>query len=217
MINANTGKNLGKCFKVVSQAYEEMDTLIEALSCMFYERFKDQIDPEAVWNSQPSNKVLQAKWFYDNYLLSIQLNDSTHLGFQISLIGSGMNLDGNEEPLLHLFKWDTGEDVPVIDNSGMSYPLDTVESNPVLWGDSFIVWQHGGYHLQWTFSLRLVALKNKESLEKHIIEPINKLLANPEMTQKDYENDPISSWDGLVRYNKSADGQLLSIKAPDEV
>lgn len=213
MTDANTGKNLGKCFKVVSQAYEEIDALIAALQEQLAERFIDQWDV-GDWIEKPEQKKRQGS-FYTDYICSALLADGHYLGFQISIIGNGMNLGGNEEPLLHVFKYDAGEGVPNIENCGMGYPLDTMEWKPELWGDSLIVWQGDEDSLQWTFSLRLAALTNKASLEEHIIKPINKLLENPDLT--DYENDPISPWEGLICYNKDEEGQLLSIKPAESI
>lgn len=204
MTDANTGKNLGKCFKVVSQAYEEIDALIAVLKDRLSECFADQW-AEGDWKEMPNRKGK----FYTDYMCSALLNDDSTLGFQISLTGSGMDLDGNEEPLLHVFRWFLDGEEPGLNY----YPLDSVAK---IWGDSLIVWPDKKVAYGWTFSLRLVALTNKGSLEKHIIEPIKKLLANSALTQADYECNPISVWGGLVRYNKDEKGQL-SIKAPGAV
>jgi hypothetical protein len=208
MIDANTGKNLGKCFKVVSQVYEEIDTLIAALKNHLTENFADQW-VEGDWEEIPKKRV---GLFYTDYICSALLDDGSSLGFQISLTGTGVSLDGNEEPLLHVFKWYLDKEVkPNLEDYSMGYP---VSLGAELWGDSLIVWPFEEY-LGWTFSLRLVALTNKESLEEHIIESIKKLLAKPALMQADYENDPISTWEGLVRYN-TKNGQLISIKAANE-
>jgi hypothetical protein len=208
MIDANTGKNLGKCFKVVSQVYEEIDTLIAALKNHLTENFADQW-AEGDWEEIPKKRV---GLFYTDYICSALLDDGSSLGFQISLTGTGVSLDGNEEPLLHMFKWYLDKEVkPNLEDYSMGYP---VSLGAELWGDSLIVWPFEEY-LGWTFSLRLVALTNKESLEEHIIESIKKLLAKPALMQADYENDPISTWEGLVRYN-TKNGQLISIKAANE-
>lgn len=219
MTDANTdkilekGKKLGQCFYVVSQAYEEIDALIEALKKLFGEKFTDKW-AEGEWKETPEPKKRQGS-FYTGYICSAQLKvkDKSYLGFQISLIGSGMNLGENEEPLLHVFKWQCDDKVPDIENIGMGYP-SCLEEKSELWGNSLIVWPNDNCLDQWTFSLRLVALTNKAALEERIIQPIEKLLKNPTMKKEGYvEANILGSWDGLVRYNKDKDGQLLSIKA----
>lgn len=201
MTDTNTGKNLGKGFRVVSQAYEEIDALISALSQFFDEKSSSGKCGKKAWSNWKSNR------FNDNFIASWVIGEGEkkyHLGFQISLLGIGMEIEGNDEPLLHVFKWYMGENdnVPDLDNIYMYYPLP-LDEEPKLWGDSLIVWPgEEDDEYPWTFSLRLAALTNKDALENYIIKPIEEL--NKKLTQEAYEKDSLNywkDWKGLVRYN----------------
>lgn len=211
MTNDNTGENLGKCFKVVDQAYKEIDALISELSALI-----SKLSPfdDGKLSSGKCKKKVWVNWGSEridsNYIAFWELDGKKgfYLGFQISLLGVGMKIEGNDEPLLHVFKWKTSEDLT---ECGMTYPLDP-EEKPDLWSDSLLVWPGGEDNgNQWTFSLRLAALSKKEYLETYIIKPIEKLLGKPTLTQENYKAEPLTPWDGLVRYNK--DGLLFSIQA----
>lgn len=210
MNDANTGKNLGKCFQVVSQVYEEIDALIVALQGQIddYLTENELCEQDAKWNKQPKSPDGYNGRFYSNYLCSRKLEDNWHLGFQISLICEAVNQDENAEPLLHVFKWEMVEGVNVPDLSYFSkgYPL---ELGAELRGDSLIVWydEASSDNYQWFFSLRLAALTNKESLNEHIIKPIENL---KDVKLANYKDELLNPWEGLVSYNKKKDGSWIA-------
>jgi hypothetical protein len=207
----NTGANLGKCFQVVAQAYKETEALIVALQGLMADIDVEWSNPDADWDEEPVQKKREG-FFYNDYMCSSPLADGSFLGFQISLMGSGVNLGGNDEPLLHVFNWSYDEEdgKPTL-YDGMGYPL--AEPQPMLWGESLLAWPKDGV---WTFSVRLASLTNKMDLEDRIITPIKQLLEMQELSQHAYEQTPIAAWDGLVRYNTNDQGELVSIKAASD-
>jgi hypothetical protein len=152
------------------------------------------------------NQRGRSEGFNDNYVASWELagNEGLFIGFQICLHGDGINIGESDEPLVHVFRWNCGRYYASL-GWNMGYFSDA-EFKPLaeIWGDSLIVWpDEEGDEFQWTFSLCLAALSDKESLSERICNPITKLLDNSAMKKDEYEANPISPWEGLVRYDKN--------------
>ena len=102
------------------------------------------------------------------------------MGYQISLLGDGIKISDNAEPLLHVFCWKN----PVKfdqDEWYAGFPFEETKDDPFEVVDSRLcVW--GGREAtdwstrSWMYSLRLTALNSPDDLKKYIVEPALALL-----------------------------------------
>ena len=117
-MSAIDGKTLASCFKVVSKAGQELEVMSERLADLLRDAIEgDRALPVTLsqggsyeeWPSRDSDDGWVSTDIAFN--LPLQLRGSgrrpvdRYVGFQISMMGDGTAIPGNDEPLLHMFSW----------------------------------------------------------------------------------------------------------------
>jgi len=206
------GVTMAQCFQVVSSAWKEINTLTGTLDNL--------LSPVLAQNDLPYKLIGKStsavNWddyecvrtdLATNFPLARKRKGPSpkqadkYFGYQISLLGSGINGSNKPEPLLHVFLWNSPVD---FDNAMMWFPFSEHDLCRVE-NQSLIVWPHeDARHNEWTFSLRLTSLNSSESLEQQIVRPAMALLGGE--SAQDALPDTLP---GLVRYRKGDDGHLI--------
>jgi hypothetical protein len=187
MTTSFDGTVLTKCFETVARCGSEIEALIKTLSDLFLKEVNSKrhvcvIAGEIIKNYRRDD----SDWVYTEVACSIPLKANgkgnkrpeMYLGFQISLVGDGINLPSNAQPqpLLHVFLWDCAID---LDEYCMSYPIgdeneiQIIDKKVVVWGD---VTSKNWTDRQWTYSLRLTSLNTEGDLQKCVVAPSLALL-----------------------------------------
>ncbi len=188
------GKTITQCFELVSQVTKEVEGLCGILPDMITEALSQIRPPLCKLNGKYVNDSRKdnSEWVITDSAYSFPIkgkskkNTQAYIGFQISLMGDGIAISGNNEPLLHVF---LQEDYCFFEEFNyIGFPLEYDENDPqlrvindrlLLWGDKELDWGTEGFEwnqFHWVYSLRLMALNSPEDLKKHIIEPILNLL-----------------------------------------
>lgn len=200
------GFNIMRAYKFVADCGNEVAALMKLLEDAVTEALAAQGNGlPCVPAAEPSSETIldEGGSVYTGWLLSIPLKRKgkgskrieKHLSFQVSMLGDGCDIPGNNEPLLHVYCW---ESEPDLDEHCMTFPLDADEEMHVI-ADRLIVWgeQEG---LQWddqgwAYTLKLVQLNNPADLHDHVIRPMMKLLQGVSVMQALPDSLP-----GLLHY-----------------
>jgi hypothetical protein len=189
---AVNGKTITQCFELVSRVSKEIDGLNEKLPEMIVNAFNETpLLPCTLADTQKYiSRLDDYGWLYTDAAYSFPIKDKGkgkrntkgYIGFQISLMGDGIAILGNNEPLLHVFLWrdpisfkdDYYTTFPFFDdNTNDEYiPLKVINDRLLLWSNEGLDWKQ----CEWTYSLRLMALNSQEDLKKHVIDPMILLL-----------------------------------------
>jgi len=219
------GKTVTQCFELVSQVTKE----VEGLCGILPEMITKALSREK--KSLPCNLVdidftndlgyEDSGWVMTDTAYSFPLKGrgkkktQAYIGFQISLMGDGIAIPSNNEPLLHVFLW--GDSCSFEEESYLNFPIADDENDPqlrvvndrlLLWGDKELDWGTEGLEwnqFQWSYSLRLMALNSPEDLKKHIIEPMLILLGGGDVMSALPDSLP-----ALVKYPDIE--QLITLK-----
>ncbi|MEN9492193.1 MAG: hypothetical protein RJA63_2642, partial [Pseudomonadota bacterium] len=119
-------------------------------------------------------------WLYAHHAMSFPLkkkrNSSQeadmYLGYQISLLADSL-LPDDKFPMVHVFLWSVLND---LEDYRVRFPFDDGK----LEADRLITWANGDASKwtdrDWTFSLRLTSLNNRQNLVESVINPALALL-----------------------------------------
>ncbi len=181
------GVTLFKCFDIVSRCGVELNGLIETLNGLIDEKFrlsKDEL-PCVRDDAKPtySGRYDDSGWVYRDIAYSFPLKaprkktgPDMYFGYQVSMIGDGMQFPGNSEPLLHVFLWNCPID---LNEQYIHFPfvpdesLSVVDSRLAVWGE---IDPSNWLDRQWCFSLRLTTLNGPEELLERVVKPTIALL-----------------------------------------
>lgn len=201
------GAALASCFKVVSSCGSEIEAMSDSLANLFTDAISEEDD-----KLKPLTCALNDKHFssycmddfgwvctdiaYNLPLKRVGRSKKTlaYLGFQISMMGTGIAAPRNNEPLVHVFLWEVPVDFV---NDNVAYPLDK-NSGPRVCNEVLIEWGVIGGEWsdrQWLFSLRLTTLNSIEDLKRCIVDPALALLRGDSVISA-----LPSSIEGLIRY-----------------
>jgi hypothetical protein len=172
------GASLAKCIKLVDDLGKEINALNDTLREMLLDRIKD--DSWCIEAKIDVDRYTDSGWLCSDWAVSFPLKEprkkeaTRYFGYQISLIGDGMSVPGNNEPMLHVFLWGVAAGFKD-DQYSFSFPLENDSDEPwCLRNGVLIDWCCGEdakswAEQQWTFTLPLVALNSREHLEERII------------------------------------------------
>lgn len=204
------GKTLASCFEMVSRCGTELEGLRDTLSNMLEAALANAssvampcvISDDGIWDERMDD----SGWVYTDIGFSLPLkkkgkgNKSTerYLGFQISMVGDGIAIPENSEPLLHVFFWsvpcsfEDDEYVGFPYSEGQDYPFEVMGNRLLMWEDKD---SDGWTRHEWTYSLRLMDLNSADDLRKQVVEPALALIKGA--TPAEALHDGVR---GLVRY-----------------
>jgi len=175
-MNIEEQKAVMSCFKTAQKLWDEADIMAERLLDLlkkdvpesfkiidselqygYDENFGDLVRTDEIRTikfKKPKNRTKKA--------------DAT-IGFQISFMGDGCDIPGNESPLLHMFYVESFE--PDFDDElYFGFPGDygeyTVEE------DRFAVHRDEGRIVDCFYSLRFLSMSNEHELKKYCVNPL---------------------------------------------
>ena len=190
------GKNISDCFAFISDFAGETEALNQTLVNLFNEGLSDPkygLKCEKVSNRWSNSwREDKHKWITTDFSNSTRLissdkrkkNKELFMGFQVSIVGDGTIPDSNFGPLLHVFLFE--DKVDFKEGIYMGWPLK-LEDNPHVINKVLTVWDRDGTKdgdwdsWEWVFSLKLVALKSMEDLQKQVVGPALALLARKDV------------------------------------
>jgi hypothetical protein len=195
-VNAIDGGTLSSCFAIVSKAGQELNVMMERLENLL----KDGIErnksfPYAIctthahsdWPSRDS----EDEWVCTDAAFNLPLklkgsrrrSPDRYVGFQISLLGKGIAIPGNREPLLHVYSWAGDAPIDFEDDNYIGFPFEDVEDGDdgryQVKAERLMAWPMAGDPTSarsWNYSLRLLALRTEEDLHSYCVAPALKLL-----------------------------------------
>lgn len=201
-----TGKAIAQSFELVTKVSNEIQGLISTLNPLLEAALDaseqcilngDYIED---WRNNQSSEAVTTDYAYSYPIKSRGKGKSKterHIGFQISLTGDGISFPNNDEPLLHVFCW---TDPVVFEETYIGFPIEDSEEFPLsIANDRLLVWNQNETNqwneVEWSFSLKLLALNTEGDLDKQVITPILALLDGKSVP--DALPDSLS---GLVKY-----------------
>ncbi|MBS1633870.1 MAG: hypothetical protein JST10_15005 [Bacteroidetes bacterium] len=211
------GSALASCFKVAASSGKEINALTDALNNLFTEylsRDKEFSSDKPKGDDRFDDSV----WVYTDVAYSFPLklqkksknrgkgsNDiAGYLGYQISMIGDGIAIPKNNEPVIHIFFWEEKVDFDEDYYMGIPLEIDTIKQ---VHNNRLIEWNPEGAYKKtvffWTFSLRLTSLSSSEDLKRCIVEPAFKLLQDKSQ-YKDVLTALPDSIEGIIFYPDDA-------------
>lgn len=183
------GESILNAYKLVADCGKEVDSLVDFLKDSLLEALSapgNGLPCVPVDELGEEHETDAGGGVYTDWLVKIPLKPRGKghkrmvrcLAFQVSMLGAGCDVPGNNEPLLHVFCWD---DEPALNDDCMHFPLMRAEDEDVrVVNDRLIVWG-GGEPLAWdeqtwAYSIKLVSLHGSNELHTHVVEPVLKLL-----------------------------------------
>lgn len=192
------GEGLSKAFRLVAECGKEINGLRDLLASMIMKALANaSADLPCLPVGDPGWEpgMDETQTVYTDWLMTLPLKPKgrgkkvvdRYLAFQVSMMGSGCDLPGNQEPLLHVYCWGTAPSF--MTNNYMGFPFDSnYEETVDVVGNRFILW--GGVPLSparndqgWAYSLRLVGLNTPGDLDLHVIKPTIALLQGTDVAK----------------------------------
>jgi len=182
------GKTVAECWAMVDRFGNEIVALQDTLENLLTEKLKAEKSFAQAGNAVSEIRSADSQVINTDSAWSLPIrskgkgkrNVEGYLGFQISMTGNGINIPGNEEPLLHVFCLDCpvvfeGDDecyifFPIDKNA--EYPCTVISDRLVSWGEP------GGsaFGHQWVYSLRLMSINSIADLTEYVVTPAMGLL-----------------------------------------
>ncbi len=98
-----------------------------------------------------------------------------YLFFQLSLTGDGIEVSGNQQPLLHVGCWYAP--INFRDDSWAGFPVSQPDDLELQLQQQYLHhWSDGQDHDEWSYAVYLLALNTPEDVRRLIIEPLMALL-----------------------------------------
>lgn len=184
------GKTITQCFNIVSNVGSELVALRETLTNMMTKSLDARISDlpcVLAGDAQQSERFDDSGWVCIGEATSLPLKSSgkgkkkieRYLGFQVSMIGDGIDIPGNKEPLLHVVCWsgvinyDNAMYVGFPLEEEADYPFEVVDERILLWGgQKATAWNDRS----WVYSVLLTSLTSPDDLKAYVIEPALALL-----------------------------------------
>lgn len=180
------GKSVADCFAFVARCGSELNALRDALENQLSVQLtaeKSSLPCVLVGDAERDDRLDGSEWLYTDFACSFPLKSKgkgkksveQYLGFQTSMSGDGIEIPGNNEPLIHVFCWGYPVD---FEDDYIGFPLDfedphkVVNERLLLWGDQNASWNER----QWTYSLRLMSINTIDDLNKYVVLPALDLL-----------------------------------------
>jgi hypothetical protein len=180
------GKTVADCFAVVARYGTELNALCDALENLLSEQLTaaKTLPCVLIGNAEGDDRYDDSEWVATDQACSLPLKSigkrkvGGYIGFQISMTGDGINISGNEEPLLHVFFWESP--INFDDENYIGFPFESNPENPykyvddrlMLWGERSGNWNEH----QWVYSLRLMSINTIDDLKKYVVTPTLALL-----------------------------------------
>lgn len=189
------GKTLSDCFSLVSRCGSELVSLCDVLNNLFADelaRRRNHI--QFLWQAvENDDRTDSSEWVYTDYASFFPIKQKgsgrksveINLGYQISLMGDGIAIPGNSEPLLHVFalsefNFSNDEYVGFPMTQDAEYPLQIIDNHLLVWGDP----QSKNWRdREWIYSLRLMALNSPDSLRDQVVKPAIALILGASATE----------------------------------
>ncbi len=202
----NIGKSITRSAKILSQAGQEID----ALSSLIQEELTKALEkmPNVRIASdgwEEDTRYDPHEWICTDYSYSLGLKPYGkgkqkavgYLSVQISLMGDGMEVEGNDEPLLHVCWF--GEPIDFDEETHLYFPIyvdeeeKAVSDQEVLlnWAPEATNWQEMG----WAYSFQLATINGVYDIKNKIVTPVLALFNGKSSL------DALSpNMDGIIRY-----------------
>lgn len=186
----NTGKSIAEAIKFVSRLGAECEYLAsalkEALSCMLLEpALAKAYEAGGKWSVR--RQTDEHGWVYTGLAISLPMiarpkrTIGSYLFVQISLMGEGIEVENNHEPLIHIGKWSWPID---FQETQMVFPIHHYDEYSFLLEDECLFhWRCPGYDSEWCYSVRLMDINSPSDIQRHIVNPLRSLLLDTSATQ----------------------------------
>lgn len=200
------GKTISDSVNVVSQVGQEIDALFLLVQQEFSKAIKN-LSNIKIANKDWIEDVQydENEWVYTDYACSIGLKPNGkgrkdpigYLSVQISLTGKGMDLEGNEEPLIHICFF--ASPIEFEEQNYIFFPIyidkdeHLISDKEVLlnWAPEVSDWTESG----WAYSFHLTAINNIDDIKTKLIAPAIALLEG-----KPALNALSTDMPGIIRY-----------------
>jgi len=210
------GKTVTDCFALVACFGKEVDSLRDELGNLLSEQLtaeKSTLPCILGGDSYYDDRCDGGNWVYTDLSCCLPLKAKgkgrqsvkKYLGFQISMMGNGMNVPENNEPLLHVFCFDDLIDFE--EDFLIGFPLNTVSyaddsykvihERLILWGERDSSWSDQ----EWAYSLRLIDINSIEDLKKYVATPALALLMGEDIRvalPDDWLNKPLIRFPAIL-------------------
>ncbi len=179
--------NLIRAFELVSQCWLEVTELAKTLDELFEEKlWKLPPDFEMKYdgNSVVEYRTDESDYLFTDLAKSFPLKKKfssksappdMYIGYQVSLLGDGIFPDV-KAPLIHVFFWECKAD---FNDFYFSFP-PREDSSPSLDSSRLFVWGESEpskwTERQWSFSIKLTDMNNRQNLLNSVVEPALSLL-----------------------------------------
>lgn len=182
---SDIGKTITESVRFISKVGDQIESLViiiqEELSKAIKEMKYFNLVLDNEWGED--TRYQDNDWVLTDYAYCIGLKfkgkgnkkAAGYLGFQISLFGDGMEIEGNEEPLLHICWWDDEFDFEESNYFGV--PFDEEEEFIVQNGVlvNFTPLYESVSDQRWSYSLRLTSINTPEDVKNKIAIPVLRL------------------------------------------
>ena len=172
--------NLVRAFDLVSKCNLEIIGLTETLNDLFEEElgqlqnlpFKYQGIPIHSFRNDTSEYLTtDHAWSFPLKQKGKRLPDpDSYVGYQVSMCGTGILPDG-KAPLLHIYFWEGALDLV---EYSIGFPFDE-DSTLSIDSSRLLVWGEKNpshwMERQWTFSIKLTAMNNRQNLLESVVKP----------------------------------------------
>ncbi len=176
-------KSVKGCFDSIQKLWSETDTMAGRLRSLLGESLPDkytQEDDDFEHNYSDDDCIIQDNIYY--YLIQKRRpgrkskKADAYLGFQISFMGDGCDIPGNESPLLHMFYVESFKPGFGGDKLHFGFPGDyekfTVEA------DRLAVNRNEVRVVDCFYSLRFLSMSNEKQLKKYCVDPLINIVFN---------------------------------------
>jgi len=206
------GKSITESVRFITNVGEQIESLVRlvkdelSLSMEKIKAFKTANE----WTNEVRRD--EYEWVVTDYAHCIALKPISkgnhgvagYLGIQISLVGDGIDIENNEEPLLHVCWFNDPLDFEI---EYFGIPIDEEAIFTVINGVIFD-WNPGVEIFRdqrWSYSLRLTSINTPDDVKRKIVEPVISLFNNGIKESALL----LEKLDGIVQYEQSDDQPTL--------
>jgi hypothetical protein len=190
----NAGTTIVRSFQLVEEVWMQVQALADSLGALTELALNDGVfkDLQGAGASKTFYRKSDSGWSYMDYAVSIPVMEKKRrkplpgawINYQISVFGSGippLQAGGQETvgPVLHVSFWGLKTD---FNDPGVFVEFPAEWDDWDIKDDRLLSWpaeEPGGFD-QWTFSVRLLDLRDEDALRQAVIDPIKKLLGGAE-------------------------------------
>ncbi len=191
-MNIEDQKSVMNCFKTVQQLWDEAELMAERLLDLLEQSYPGSsgqiIDSKVQYGYEDESSE---EFVYTDTIRTLSIQKTrpgrkskkadAYFGFQLSFMGDGCDIPGNESPLLHMFYVESFE--PDFDDElYFGFPGDYQEYT--IEADRIAVHRKEGKVVDCFYSLRFLSMSNEHQLKKYCVDPLINIVFHGEEVTK---------------------------------